>query len=83
MSHQANKGDYLSAVFQWLSTNAASYERVVEAFEAECEQEEIKLAAAAENALLHPEDRAVGCVAFGRVEMLRDIITSMRLYKPK
>lgn len=74
---------YLDSLCQWLANSKGSYGRILEAFEAECELEQEKLSIVAQRALLNPEDRAVGCVAFGRVEMLQEIIQSLRTYKPE
>lgn len=83
MSPRQNKDAYLPALFQWLSASHAPYARTTEAFEAELRLEEEKLSAAAQSALLHPEDRAVGCVIFGRVEVLREIVNLLHENKPE
>lgn len=81
--HHPNSAGYLDGLCQWLSSSKGSYGRILEAFEAECALEQEKLSILAQRALLHPEEHAVGCVAFGRVEMLQEIVRSLRTYKPE
>lgn len=69
------KADKLELLFSRLMSDKAMAENLVAAFQERFADEQARLDKVARNALLNPDDRAVGCVAYGRVELLSEILS--------